>query len=123
MCLVDLFQQIVPDEPLACDVLFVHKNIMDRGLQLLQQFRTDLFEQVAFIKRLTYAKEVTISPVENRELTVTLEWKNRAAFVKVYTVASVCGSSYQLQPLAWRIEGKPCRRARELAQEALAARL
>jgi hypothetical protein len=96
---------------------------MDRGLQLLQQFRRDMVEQVAFIKRLTYATEVTLSPIENRELTITIEWRNKLSFVKRYTVALICGASHNLQPLAWRIEGRPCRRSRELAQEALAARL
>jgi hypothetical protein len=63
--------------------------------------------------------EVTVSSIENRELTITVEWRNRSPFVKKYTVALICGASHNLQPLAWRIEGRPCRRSRELAQEAL----
>lgn len=92
---------------------------MDRGLQLLQRFRGDMLDQSAYIRRLTYALDVTVSPMQDRMVTITITWKNKPPFEKKYTVKDICGNTYLLPPLAWRIEGPPCQRAKILAQEAL----
>lgn len=96
---------------------------MDRGLQLLQQFRQEMAAQAYYIRRITCALAVTVSSVEGREVRITIEWAKKKPFTKVYTPEIICGRSANLQPLAWRIEGPPCQRAKILAQEALSAAL
>lgn len=96
---------------------------MDRGLALLQQFRQQMEAQAAYLRRCTYAKSVRVGPVQDRTVTVTFEWDRRLPFSKTYTLEELCGPSYLLQPLAWKLQLPPCVQAKKLGQEALTQRL
>lgn len=96
---------------------------MSPRLNLLQVFRRNLIDRTDYIKKNTYCSDLEFTPVISRAFTVKVIWKCGASFNKVYDYPTILGASYSLCSMDWRIQGDPCRHARELVQQALEYKL
>jgi len=90
--------------------------------QSLLDFRTKMSARADRIKRGSHATEVTVSPLQNGQFTISVGWKNRDGTSGSHTESFSIGVFSRSGTTNWRLRQPPCRFADDIIRNVLTKR-